>query len=328
MTRWILVLMATLSLATAANKTVEFYFVDVEGGQATLIVTPNKESVLVDAGWPGFDKRDAHRIMLAAKKAGVKKIDYLVTTHFHLDHVGGVQQLAEMMPVITFVDHGDNRETGPPAERLTKSYLEAIKTGKRLTVKPGDKLPLKNVDIEILTADGNITNRTGKTNPLCANPKMKEEDPSENARSVGFLLTYGKFKFVDLGDLTWNKELDLACPVNRIGEVDLYLTTHHGSDQSGAQELVHALKPKVAIMNNGAKKGGSASAWQIVKASPGLQDMWQVHFALAGGKENNVQDMFIANTDEVGTEHYLHVSAEATGKFEVINSRNKFKKSY
>lgn len=328
MTRWILGLIATAGLVAAANKTVEFYFVDVEGGQATLIVTPNKESLLVDAGWPGFDKRDARRIMAAAKKAGVKKIDYLITTHFHTDHVGGVQQLAEMIPVKTFVDHGENREKGAPAERLTKSYLEAVKTGTRLTVKPGDKLPLKGVDIEILTADGMITNRTGKTNPLCANAQMKAEDPSENARSVGFLLTYGKFKFVDLGDLTWNKELDLACPVNKVGEVDLYLTTHHGMDQSGAPELVQALKPKVAIMNNGAKKGGSAPAWKVVKASPGLQDMWQLHFALAGGKETNVQDMFIANTDELGTEHYLHVSAEATGKFEVTNSRNKFKKSY
>ena len=328
MTRWILATMAIAGFAAAANKTVDFYFVDVEGGQATLIVTPEKESILVDAGWAGFDKRDAKRILIAAKKAGVKKIDYMVMTHYHTDHVGGIQQLSEMIPVGTFVDHGPNRETGAPADRLSNSYMEAIKTGKHLVVKPGDKLPLKKVSIEILTADGNTTTRDGKPNPLCANAQKKADDPSENARSVGFLLTYGKFKFVDLGDLTWNKELDLACPTNKVGEVDLYLTTHHGLDQSNAPELVHALNPRVAIMNNGAKKGGTAPAWKTVKASPRLQDMWQVHFALAGGKETNVQDMFIANTDEIGTEHYLKVSASPDGAMAVYNSRNKFKKTY
>ena len=328
MTRWILAMMAAAGLAAAANKTVDLYFVDVEGGQATLIVTPEKESILVDAGWAGFDKRDAKRILAAAKKAGVKKIDYLVMTHYHTDHVGGIQQLSELIPVGTFVDHGENRETGKPAERLSASYMEAVKSGKHLVVKPGDKLPLKKASIEIVTADGNITSREGKPNALCANAQKKADDPTENARSVGFLLTYGKFKFVDLGDLTWNKELELACPTNKIGEVDLYLTTHHGLDQSNAPELVHALNPRVAIMNNGAKKGGTAPAWKTVKASPRLQDMWQVHFALAGGKETNVQDMFIANTDETGTEYYLKVSADANGAMEVYNSRNKFKKTY
>ena len=328
MTRWILAMMAAAGLAAAANKTVDLYFVDVEGGQATLIVTPEKESILVDAGWSGFDKRDAKRILAAAKKAGVKKIDYLIMTHYHTDHVGGIQQLSELIPVGTFVDHGENRETGKPAERLSASYMEALKSGKHLVVKPGDKLPLKKVSIEIVTADGNITTREGKPNPLCANAKKKDDDPTENARSVGFLLTYGNFKFVDLGDLTWNKELELACPTNKIGEVDLYLTTHHGLDQSNAPELVHALNPRVAIMNNGAKKGGTPPAWKTVKGSPRLQDMWQVHFALAGGKETNVQDMFIANTDETGTEYYLKVSADANGAMEVYNSRNKFKKTY
>ena len=328
MNRLIVLLTAGAGLLAAANKTVDFYFIDVEGGQATLIVTPNKESVLVDAGWPGFDKRDARRIAAAAKKAGVKKIDYLITTHYHTDHVGGVPQMAAMMPVGTFVDHGDNRETGAAAERLMNAYLDATKSAKRLTVAPGDKIPLKNVAIEFLSADGKLTSRGGKANPLCTSPEKKAVDPSENARSVGFLLTYGSFKFVDLGDLTWNKELELACPNNRIGEVDVYLTTHHGLDTSGPAELVHALHPKVAIMNNGAKKGGSAPAWKVVKSSPGLADMWQLHFALVGGKEANVQDMFIANTDETGTEHYLKVSAESSGHFQVLNSRNKFSKSY
>ena len=202
MNRFILLLMAGAGLLAAANKTVDFYFVDVEGGQATLIVTPQKETILVDAGWPGFDKRDARRIAAAAKKAGVKKIDYLITTHYHTDHVGGVPQLAALMPVGTFVDHGENRETGAASERQMAAYIEATKSSKRLTVAPGDKLPLKNVGIEFLSADGKITSRGGKANSLCSSATKKADDPSENARSVGFLLTYGSFKFVDLGDLT------------------------------------------------------------------------------------------------------------------------------
>jgi len=323
-----IILAATLAQAA---KTLDVYFVDVEGGQATLIVTPSKESLLVDAGWPGFNGRDASRIQAAAKAAGVKQIDYLMLTHYHTDHAGGVSQLLEKMPVKTFVDHGPNRETGKSAGELSAAWDKAVATGKHLVVKPGDKIPLKGVDVQVVTADGaGITspiNGGGAANSFCGG-KTFPEDKSENARSTGILITYGKFRMLDIGDLTSQKELDLVCPNNRLGKVDLYLTTHHGTNTSNAKEIVDAISPRVAIMNNGAKKGGSAESWQTIKSSPGLEDLWQLHFAVAGGKDSNVADSFIANIDEACEGKYIKASAMSDGSFTVVNSRNKYQKSY
>lgn len=326
-----LALLLALPLA-AANKSLDIYFIDVEGGQATLIVTPSKQAMLVDTGWPGYEGRDAKRIREAAKKAGVKHIDYLVTTHFHRDHIGGVSQLLQLLPVKTFVDHGDNTETDRPAKELSEAYAKALTTGQRLTVKPGDRIPLKGVDVEIVSANGNTIKTArkgaGGANPACASESDKAADATENGRSTGMFLTFGKFRFVDLGDLTWNVERQLSCPANLLGEADVYLTTHHGTDPSGPASIVNGLHPRVAIMNNGAKKGGQPSAWKIVKASPGLEDLWQLHFALAGGKETNVPDPFIANPDEACQGNWIRVSAMADGSFTVYNSRNKYSKSY
>ncbi len=325
----LLCLLSLMSLGLpAAEKTLDIYFIDVEGGQATLIVTPEKQSLLVDTGWPGFEDRDADRIAKTAKKAGLKKIDHLLITHYHRDHVGGISQLLQKMPVVNFVDHGPNRESGLPAEQLMNAYLKAAATGQRLSVKAGEILPLKGAEAVVVSSDGELLAPAGTANPLCAGAARKADDPTENARSLGFLLTFGKFTLLDLGDLTWNKELDLACPANRLGPISVYLTTHHGMDASGPKELVHALRPRVAIMNNGSKKGGSPSAWQIVRSSPGLEDLWQLHYAIAGGKENNSPDAFLADTAEFGSGNYIKLSANKDGSFSVFNSRNKFTKTY
>lgn len=315
-----------------AAKSLEFYFIDVEGGQATLIVSPSGQSMLVDAGWPGYEGRDVNRILAAARKAGVKKIDYLLSTHYHTDHIGGVPALADKFPVVTFVDHGSNMETGRGAERLSSEYERVLAKGQRLTVKPGDSIPLKGVDIKVVAANGEriatALPAAGSANTLCSSAVKKAVDPSENARSVGFLLTFNKFRFIDLADLTWNKEIDLVCPNNLIGTVDVYLTTHHGMDLSGSETIVHALHPRVAIMNNGARKGGSVAAWKAVKSSPGLEDMWQLHFAAAGGAENNVPDVFIANTEENCQGNWIKMTVMADGTFTVYNTRNKHEKTY
>lgn len=316
----------------AAEKTLDLYFIDVEGGQATLLVTPEKQSLLIDTGWPGFGDRDADRIIRTAKKAGVKKIDYLLITHYHRDHVGGITQLLSKMAVGTFVDHGPNRETGAAADQLMEAYLKAAATGQRLSVKPGDRVPLKGAEVLVLTADGNGIDKplagAGQANPLCASATKKADDPSENARSLGVLVSFGGFKFIDLGDLTWNKELELVCPANKIGTVDLYVTTHHGMDISGPEQMVHALRPRVAIMNNGSRKGGSPAAWKVVKSSPGLEDLWQLHFANAGGQEHNVANAFLADLNDTGEGNYIKVSATKTGAMTVFNSRNKHTKTY
>ena len=328
-----LVLSLCMATVLPAAKTLDFYFIDVEGGQATLIVTPSKQSLLVDAGWPGFNKRDAERIKAAAKSAGIKHIDYLALTHYHMDHVGGVPQIAAMLPVKNFIDHGPNNETNKGAKELSEAYDEAVKTGNHLVMKPGDKIPLKGLDITVVAANGDHLGSAlagaGAANPLCAAEPSFKEDKSENARSLGFVLSFGKFRFIDLGDLTSAKELNLVCPNNLLGTVDVYLTTHHGLDASNAKAIVEALHPRVAIMNNGAKKGGVPAAWKIIKESPGLEDIWQVHFALAGGKETNVPDPMVANITEENDEgKALKVSASADGSFTVTNLRNKYSKTY
>ncbi|MCZ2151961.1 MAG: MBL fold metallo-hydrolase [Bryobacterales bacterium] len=316
------------SLPAFGARNLEIFFVDVEGGQATLLVTPAGESLLVDTGWPGSNNRDANRIAAAAAKAGVKQIDYLIITHFHTDHVGGIEQLAAKMPIKHVVDHGATVETGANAETLYKSYENVAAKAKRITVKPGDKLPLKGLQVEILAARGVPTTRPGKPNPLCSGVSHKAEDKSENARSVGTLITYGKFRFLDMGDLTWNKELELVCPENRIGKVDVYLTTHHGLDISNAPALVHAIAPRVAIMNNGETKGGVPGAWKAVKSSPGLTDLWQLHYSAAGGSDANTDEKMIANPKGQEAGNYIEIQAQSNGKFTVTNSRNGFSKSY
>jgi len=321
--------------ALPAAKMLEIYFVDVEGGQATLIVAPSKQSLLVDTGWPGLNMRDANRIAAAAKRAGVKQIDYLLVTHYHEDHVGGVPQLAAKLPIRNFVDHGETVEHGGNGDRLYRAYVRTRDSsgGSHLQVKPGDKIPVKDLDVTVLTSNGEeiaaALPGAGQPNPACADVKPKETDTSENARSIGILIQYGDFRMVDLGDLTWNKENELVCPNNKIGTVDLYLTTHHGLDESNSPAIVRALHPRVAIMNNGARKGGSPEAWQTVHDSPGLADLWQVHYAMQGGKDHNVPEAMIANIYEQGDEgNWLRVSADANGSMTVYNSRNKFEKTY
>jgi len=330
-------LLTCLALAGAAvlpaAKDLEIYFIDVEGGQATLFVAPSGESLLVDTGWSGHNSRDAARIAAAAKRAGVKKIDYLLITHYHEDHVGGVPQLAAKLPILNFVDHGANVETGQRARELYNAYAEYSAKGHHIQVKPGDAIPIKGLEVTVLTAAGQHIDKplpgAGAANPFCTQDKLKARDDSENAQSVGALITFGSFRAVDLGDLTWNKEHDLVCPDNRVGAVDLYIVTHHGMDLSNSPAIVDALHPRVAIMDNGARKGGSPAAWQTIHSSPGLEDIWQLHYAVDAGKENNAPDAFIANLNELGDEgNWIRVTVRPDGAFTVYNSRNKYTKTY
>ena len=335
MIKKILALMATL-LATAAlaqrKSPLDIYFLDVEGGQATLIITPQRQSLLIDTGFPGFDGRDANRIVAAAKSAGLTRIDYVLITHYHRDHVGGVPQLVERIPVGTFVDHGQNQEDTEGVRPYYDAYRQLVSQAKHIVLRPGDSLPLRGVEVRALTSAGELIAKSlpgaGQRNALCGSEPEAPNDPTENARSLGILLTYGKFRFLDLGDLTKQGERELVCPVNRVGTVDVYLTTHHGLDQSNARAIVHALRPRVAIMNNGARKGGQPAAWQIVHDSPGLQDLWQLHYAVAGGAEHNVSNDLIANPQEQCEGKFLKVSARPDGTFSVWNPRNDYSKTY
>ena len=326
--------------AVCAAQSLNLHVIDVEGGQATLIVSPSGQSMLVDTGWPGFNGRDAERIAAAVKRAGIETLDYLVITHYHSDHVGGIEQLTARVKFRTVITHGPTTETSTMAISTTSIFRNAIAASraKEIVVKAGDTIPLKGVDVKVLASNRELIRAplpgAGAPNPACEGAVQPRADTSDNSASVGILLTFGAFRFLDLGDLTQDLEFQMGCPVNRIGEVDLYLTTHHGSGQSNAQVLVHAMKPRVAIMNNGARKGGDLAVLQTVRSAPGLEDLWMLHYALAAGAEGNVPEPFIANTGDVPdpTVHDrgygIRVSVQQTGSFTVVNERNNQTKTY
>ena len=345
---------------TRAANTLTMYVVDVEGGNATLFVSPAGESVLIDSGNPGAAaKRDADRIMAAVKDAGLTQIDHLITTHWHGDHFGGMAELASRIPIKNFVDHGANVQPGAAADEfLQKTYPSLYAAGRHLVAKPGDRIGMAGLDWRIVSAGGEMIKTSlpgaGRPNPSCATFKPQAVDQSENAQSVGSVVTFGKFRVAHLGDLTWNKEFDLMCPGNRIGTVDLFVVSHHGQAISNSEVLVHAIRPRVAIMNNGTRKGGQPDAMKVLYSAPGLEDLWQAHFSLLSGQEYTAPGLFIANSvDEPplaipvapaaapqpganaapppahnGPAFWIKVSAQPDGAFTVTNSRNGFSKTY
>ena len=339
------VIASSCTIARAQQrKDLNVYFIDVEGGQSTLFVTPSGQSLLVDTGWPGA--RDAARIASAAKLAGVTQIDYLVLTHYHGDHAGGVTDLASRIPIKTFVDHGPNVEEalGTPANYT--AYLKVRGNSPHIVAKPGDDLPITGANFHVVSAAQQTITKAlpgaGAANPLCSQFQSKDEtkDPllgGENKSSVGMVITLGKFRMVDFGDLTWNKEHDLACPNNLIGTIDLYVVSHHGQDISSLPMMVHAMRPRVAVMDNGANKGAAIPTFETLKSSPGLLDLWQLHYA-TDAKEHNVPEQHIANIGVGGTimtgvpnetkVYVIQVAARPDGSFTVTNTRNGVHKDY
>jgi beta-lactamase superfamily II metal-dependent hydrolase len=317
------------------QKMLQVYFVDVEGGQATLFVTPAHQSLLIDTGWPGNNGRDADRIVAAAKAAGISKLDYVLITHFHRDHVGGVPQLTSRIPVGTFIDHGVNRETTDAAtSEVWDAYQKVLATGKfkHIVAKPGDTLPVRGMKVTVISSDGELISQplpgAGQENATCKDAGHYPPDKTENARSLGTLVTFGKLRLLDLGDLTRDQEMKLMCPVNTLGKVDVYIVSHHGSSQSGGPALVHGIAPRVAIMDNGARKGGNPPSWDVVRESPNLEDLWQLHYSEEGGASHNVAAEFIANPDGPDAGTYLQLTARPDGSFEVFNPRTEKTREY
>ena len=342
-----------------ARATLDIYVIDVEGGNATLFVSPSGESLLIDTGNTGAAApRDAGRIMAAIKDAGLQQIDHLITTHWHGDHFGGMAELASHITIREFIDHGPNvQPAAAPDEFLQKTYPGLYAKAKHTVVKAGDKISVGGLEVHVVTSAGETIKSplsgAGGPNPYCANFKAGENN-AEDPQSVGIHVTFGKFRTVHLGDLTKNKEFELMCPNNRIGTVDVLLGLHHGQASSNSEVLVHALHPRVAVMNDGTRKGGEPEVMKTVHSSPGLEDLWQLHFSVLSGQEYTVPGMFIANTTDEqqtamplaptpapqpgpgaapppahnGTAYWIKVSAQRDGSYRVTNARNGFSKTY
>jgi beta-lactamase superfamily II metal-dependent hydrolase len=363
----LLLFAAFLSGQAPTVGTLDMYLIDVEGGNAQLYRLPGGESVLIDSGNGGAAAaRDAARIVAALKAAGLSGIDHLITTHYHGDHIGGLPELAGQVPIREFIDHGPNVQPGPQIDPVLARYAELYGKARHRVVKPDDTLPIKSLDWRFVSAGGRVITRSlaggGQPNPHCRTFTRHEVNPvsgapvgnTEDEHSVGSHITFGKFRLLYLGDFTWNQEFDLVCPSNRIGTVDLFVVSRHGQPSSNSEALVHAVQPRVILMNNGIRKGGQPQAMKILLASPGLQNLWAIHFSQLGGQDYTVPGLFIANAfDEPqtamplapmvlpaggatpspppahnGTAYWIKVSARRDGSFTVTNRRNGFSKTY
>ena len=343
-----------------ARTTLDIYTVDVEGGNATLFVAPSGQSLLIDTGnfGPEASVRDAERIMAAAKDAGLTQIDHLITTHWHGDHFGGMAELAKRIPIREFIDHGPNVQPAPAADGFLKDvYPKLYANAKHTVAKVGDKIPVAGLDVTVVTSAGETLKTAlpgaGAPNPYCANFKPGDNN-AEDPMSVGTYITFGKFRTMHLGDVTKNKEFELMCPVNRIGALDAFLGLHHAVNTSSSEVIIHALHPRVIIVNNGTRKGAQPDVMQVLFSSPGLEDLWQIHFSQLSGQEYTVPGMFIANLLDQpsaampvapitaptpgpntppppahnGPAYWIKLSAKPDGSFTVTNARNGFTKTY
>jgi competence protein ComEC len=356
-----LVLVLAATALVTAQQPLQIYVIDPEGGKAALWIAPSGETVLIDTGNPG--ERDLVRLKEVFTAAGVTKIDYLISTHYHVDHVGGLQELVKQFPVGTYVDHGPtvegpvNPEFREQVPGFQTAYAALWAAARHLVVKPGDAVPVKGLDWRIVTSAGNALKTpmagapgAGRPSPACAQTKPKDitTDP-DNGQSVGSVVTLGRFRAADFGDLLWNNELALMCPNNPIGAIDLYMVTNHGQNTSSSPPLVLGMNPRAAIMQNGTNKGGAPDVMQTLRSSPGL-DIWQLHWSYTAGIEHNAPGVFIANLEEPATlaqrltappggprppagpphvpAYWIKVTANADGSFTIVNSRNNFSKTY
>ena len=324
-----------LGIPAVGARSLEIYFIDVEGGESTLVVTPAGESMLIDTGYAGREGRDPDRIMAAIQDAGLQKIDYLLITHFHPDHAGGVPELASRISIGTFIDYGGPLGTPYGADRMTTRTFAAYEAVRaehsHLRPEPGERLPLKGVDVNVVSAGAVMLKEplpgAGQLNEACARVEDQGADGTENYRSLGVLFQLGAFRFLDLGDLSGDTLATLVCPRNLVGQTSVYLVAHHGDYDTNVPAVYAAIRPRVAVMNNGAVKGGSREALMTLHGLHGLEDLWQLH-ASSNGRAQNSPEAFIANIDGSADGNWLKLTANDDGSFRIVNGRTGFAKSY
>jgi beta-lactamase superfamily II metal-dependent hydrolase len=320
--------------APPRSGTLDIYWIDVEGGASTLIVTPAGESVLMDAGFAGFNDRDAARIeQIVRKEAKLQQLDYVLVSHFHGDHAGGLGALAKRVKIGAFVDHGDSVEGQSGAGGPVWHEYGQLAGTRRRTMKPGERLALKGVELVIVAGHGQVLSAPlgdSQPNQSCESFKPQAEDRGENGMSLGYLLRHGKFEFVNLGDLSWNFQHRLACPVNLLGRVDLFQVTHHGVRDDVLPQQMWAMAPTVAVMNNGPTKGAGAVAVETVLKSPGLEDLWSLHRAVNNDAAHNAREQLTANLGptESCAGAWIRARVDAAGTYTLTNSRNGFSRTY
>jgi glyoxylase-like metal-dependent hydrolase (beta-lactamase superfamily II) len=390
----------TASWAQGRNRddALQMISVDVEGGGGTVFVTPNKKVVVIDTGNPDASGAtgtypSSQRLVDAIHAAGGTKVDYLITTHYHGDHIGGLEGFIKRIKVDTFIDHGENREIrgtfgpggligpdwrtvggrgGPPGAgrggpggpgaqaqaappapppppadpnvpppnstegQYRNTYLKLVATGKHRVVKTGDHIRIDGMDIHVVSADAVMPAKAPPGSrgavPECAGmPGMESNGGEENTRSTSVVITYGKAKIAAFGDLTWDREKDLFCPEDKVGKVDVYLSSHHGTQWSGSPAMLNSLQPIVTIMGNSATKGGDPARVATIKANPRYQGLWLLHAARNAPQVNENFDM-IANPNPaqgaVDKASNLRLRIRPNGDITVINDRNGFNKQY
>ena len=325
---------SALVAQTTPTDTLDIYWIDVEAGAATLIVTPAQQSILMDAGWDRDDERDAKRIQDAMEDADIDHIDYFITSHFHRDHVDGLPAIANRVPIEAFIDHGDSVEQDRPNGLASWNRYLSVADGKRRTIEPGDKLPLDGIEFSFVAARRETIETAlspAGTNPYCQSASPGDDLQGENASSVGYLLSLGAFQFLNLGDLTPNIQHNLACPENKLGVVDLYQIPHHGMRNALSPALTWAVQPKVAVINNGPHKGGGPDSYEIIEEIEGLEDIWMVHRALDTDDAHNTSERLTANqTDEDDCAGYwIRAMVHPDGRsYVLMNGRTGLSRSY
>lgn len=349
--------LALAAPAMAKDTALQMVPVDVEGGGGTLFVTPDGKSLLIDTGNPEQsrltgDHPSSERIVKAAAALGVKKIDYLIITHYHSDHIGGLEGLLKRIPIGTIIDHGPNRETtastrpgapqidpkNPPPNSTAAAYIKylgLIKGHKHVEAKAGDVFHIGKMTVTIVMADGKPIAKplpgAGEDNTACAGMEpMAANGGEENARSTASVISYGKVRIAAFGDLTWDREKDLFCPVDRVGKVDVYLASHHSIQFSGSPAMLNALQPIVAIAGNGLRKGDNPERIKTIEQSPRIQGLWRLHESAVNPQIDGDRNM-IANlgTDPAKDGAYnLRLRILPDGDITVINERNGYNKTY